>query len=99
MKIVFFSAMLNKFFNDDSKWTEKTILVILSRMIINQLICAITNIQLRKFRFKEGAKLVCNESHKLISIMYSKLCEAFLWSMTLTVFPNTPKKQISTVVF
>ena len=75
------------------------ILVTLSVMIINQLLRAIVNIQLRKFRFKEGVKLVCDESHKLISFMYNKLCEASLWPIILTVFSNTPKQQISTDVF
>ena len=34
------------------------ILVLLSRMIIHKLFCAAAKIQLHKFRFKEGVKLV-----------------------------------------
>ena len=50
--------MQNKFFDDDSEWTENTIVVLLSGMITNKLFCAIANIQLRKFRFKKGVELV-----------------------------------------
>ena len=67
-------------------------------MIINKLFRAIANIQLCKFRLKEGAKLVCDQSHKLISFMYSKLCEASLWPITLTSFqihPNSRFLQMS----
>ena len=78
---------------------KRLLLVILSGMTINQLFRAIANIQLRKFKFKEGAKLVCNQSHGLISFMHNKLSEASLWLITLTVFPNRPKQQISTDVF
>ena len=46
------------FFNDNRKWTENTIPVLLSRRIINKLFPATTNILLHKFRLKESLKLV-----------------------------------------
>ena len=50
----------------------KTILVLL---FLDKEFRAIVNIQMCKFRFKEGLKLVKYPSHKLISFIYSKLCE------------------------
>ena len=41
-----------------SQWAEKTILALLFRMTINKLFCVTANIQLCKFKFKEGVKLV-----------------------------------------
>ena len=57
-RVAFSLVMQNKFFDDDSEWTENTIVVLLSGMITNKLFCAIANIQLRKFRFKKGVELV-----------------------------------------
>ena len=45
-----------KFFNDDNR-KENTNLALLRR-IINELFRAMTNIQQRKFRLKEGLRLV-----------------------------------------
>ena len=56
-------------------------------------------IQLRKFRFKEGVKLIKDQCYKLISFIYNELCEASLWPITLTVFSNAPEQQISKDVF
>ena len=71
---------------------QKRMLVIqLSRISKNKLFHATANIQLRKFRFKEGAKLVEHQSQELISFIYSILWEASLWSITLIVFSNAPK--------
>ena len=47
---------LKWFFDGDSEWTEKTTSA--SFQDDHKLIYATTNIQLRKFRFKEGVKLV-----------------------------------------
>ena len=46
------------FFHDESKWVEKTTVVLLSRMIINKFFRMTANIQLCIFTFKEGVKLV-----------------------------------------
>ena len=77
-------------FSDDREWTGKTKIMLLSRRVINKLLGAIAYIQLRKFRFKEGLKLVSHEFHKMISLIYSKLYEALFQPITLTVFWNTP---------
>ena len=50
---LFLSHVKSVFFNDDSEWTENTILVLLSWMIIIKLLCMTTKIQLPKLRFKE----------------------------------------------
>ena len=42
----------------DKEWTEKTILALLSMEIINEWYRTTADIQLRRFRFKEGLKLV-----------------------------------------
>ena len=68
-----FLSHLKYFFNDDSKWIEKTMLVLLSRIVINKLFCLTTNIQLCMFGFYKGVKLVYYWSHKWISFIHSKL--------------------------
>ena len=79
---------------------QKRMLVIqLSRISKNKLFHATANIQLLKFRFKEGAKLVEHQSQELISFIYSILWEASLWSITLIAFSNAPKSLISKDVF
>ena len=65
-------------------------LVFPSRRVVNELFRTTANVQLRKFRLKEGLKL-SNISLTMISFIYSRLCEASLWLITLTVFSNTPK--------
>ena len=35
----------------------------------------------------------------MIYFTYSELCEASLWPITLTVFPNTPRKQFETNIY
>ena len=73
--------------------------MLVSRMIIYELFCVIANIQLCNLRFEERVELIQYWSLKLISFIYSKLCEALIWPITLTGFSNTPKQQISKDVF
>ena len=58
---------------------------------VHRSFCALQNIQMRKFRLKEGVKLVQYQSLKQISFIYSKLQGASFWPITLTVFSNTTK--------
>ena len=72
---------------------QKRLLVFHSGKITNKSFCVIANTQLRKFGLKEGLKLVQYQSHKLVSFIYSKLCETSLWPITLTAFSNMLKYQ------
>ena len=89
--MVFFQSCNIKILNDGGEWIGETILVLLSRSIINKLFSASANIQLRKFGFRERLELVQYWSHKLIYFTYSKLCKSLFWPITLTVFSNTRK--------
>ena len=69
-------------------------LVLPFKMMANKLFCVTANIHLPKFRIPEEVKLSQYLS-KTYFLIYIKFCEAPLWSITLTVYLNTPKWQIS----
>ena len=53
MSIAFVLVIENHFFNDDRGWTEKNILVLLSKMIINTFRVT-ADVQLPKFTFEKN---------------------------------------------
>ena len=53
-----FPGPLKSVFND-GRWTEKNIPVLLSKMMIDVLLCVTADIQQSKFRFEEKVKLDC----------------------------------------
>ena len=54
----FFKSYKIRFFNDYSKWTKKTLLTLVSMMIINELFRETASIQLCKLIFEERVELI-----------------------------------------
>ena len=70
--------LFNQLFQISFLNCDKQKRLFLSRKIINELFQSTANVQLHKFRLKEGLKLVQHHPTRLISFIYSRFREALL---------------------